>query len=102
MYSLIFYVPETDLDKVKQALFSVGAGALGNYDHYCWQIKGEGQFRPLEGADPHSGKVNEISHICEYRVEMLLQEDVKQSAINALLSSHPYEEVAYHIIPIQR
>ena len=55
MYSLVFYVPETHLEVVKEAVFLAGAGAIGDYDHCCWQAKGQGQFRPLEGSHPHLG-----------------------------------------------
>lgn len=101
MYLLIFYVPDTHLESVKQAVFSAGAGAMGDYDSCCWQVKGQGQFRPLKGADPHIGKVDELEIVDEYRVEMVVQEEVKAEVVSALLSSHPYEEVAYHLIPIQ-
>ena len=47
MYKLSFYVPEIALDEVKSALFDVGVGRIGNYDCCCWQVKGEGQFRPF-------------------------------------------------------
>lgn len=36
-YQLIFYVPEPDADKVKNALFALGVGRQGDYDQTCWQ-----------------------------------------------------------------
>ncbi len=47
MYKICFYVPESHLEKVKEALFATGAGRIGDYDHCCWQTRGTGQFRPL-------------------------------------------------------
>ena len=44
MYRISFYVPEQHLENVKKALFEHGAGIIGNYQHCCWQIKGEGFF----------------------------------------------------------
>lgn len=101
MYSLVFYVPETHLEQVKQAVFLAGAGAMGDYDSCCWQVKGQGQFRPMDGASPFLGKVGELEYVDEYRVEMVLADGVKSEVISALLLAHPYEEVAYHLIPIQ-
>jgi hypothetical protein len=101
MYSLVFYVPETHLESVKQAVFSAGAGSMGNYDSCCWQVKGQGQFKPVKGATPFLGKVDELEFVDEYRVEMVLREEVKASVLAALLLAHPYEEVAYHFIQIQ-
>ena len=54
MYKIEFYVPESHLEAVKRAMFGAGAGKIGNYDSCCWQIKGLGEFRPLEGATPYS------------------------------------------------
>lgn len=101
MYSLIFYVPESHLESVKLALFSAGAGAMGDYDSCCWQVKGQGQFRPRQGATPFIGKLDELEFVDEYRVEMVLRDEVKAGVQAALLLAHPYEEVAYHFIPIQ-
>jgi len=91
MYSLVFYVPESHLESVKHAVFSAGAGSMGNYDSCCWQVKGLGQFRPAKGATPFLGKVGELEFVDEYRVEMVLREEVKASVLAALLLAHPYE-----------
>ena len=101
MYSLVFYVPESHLESVKHAVFSAGAGSMGNYDSCCWQVKGLGQFRPAKGATPFLGKVGELEFVDEYRVEMVLREEVKASVLAALLLAPPYEEVAYHFIQTQ-
>lgn len=101
MYSLIFYVPESHLESVKQAVFSAGAGAMGDYDSCCWQVKGQGQFRPRKGAAPFLGKLDELELVDEYRVEIVLDDEVKAGVLAALLLAHPYEEVAYLFIPIQ-
>ena len=44
MLKLTFYVPESHLEPVKQAVFEAGAGRIGDYDSCCWQIAGQGQF----------------------------------------------------------
>ena len=71
MMKLCFYVPEPQLDAVKAAVFSAGAGRIGNYDSCCWQVQGTGQFRPLAGSDPHLGAHGQVHHEAEYRVEMV-------------------------------
>lgn len=101
MYLLVFYVPETHLEQVKLAVFRAGAGAMGDYDSCCWQVKGLGQFRPVGGASPFLGKVGALEYVDEYRVEMVLEDGVKTAVVSALLLAHPYEEVAYHLIPTQ-
>lgn len=97
-YLICFYVPQTHLDVVKEALFDQGAGDYGNYDKACWQTLGIGQFRPLEGSNPHLGKINQIETIEEYKVEMICPGNKIQQCISALKLAHPYEVPAYQII----
>lgn len=101
MYSLIFYVPETHLEQVKEAVFAAGAGHLGNYDFVCWQVKGKGQFQPSLHATPFIGEAGKLEELEEYRVEMILLDDCREAVVSALKLSHPYEEVAYHLIAIE-
>lgn len=100
-YKLSFYVPESHLERVKQALFLAGAGKQGAYDKACWQCLGQGQFRPLEGANPTIGNIHELHFVSEYKVEMLCSADYISAAIAALRASHPYEEPAYEVVRLE-
>ncbi len=100
MHVLVFYVPQTHLQQVKDAVFASGAGTLGNYSHCSWEIKGEGQFLPMNGADPVIGSVGNLEKVEEYRVEMVVQDELVSSVVQALKESHPYETPAYHLIPV--
>jgi hypothetical protein len=94
MYKLVFFVPETHLEKVKTAVFNAGAGRIGNYDQCCWQIAGLGQFRPLAGSNAYLGELGQLEQVPEYRVEMVCEEAQIKPAIAALRLAHPYEEPA--------
>ena len=98
MYQLIFFVPESHLEPVKDALFRAGAGAFKNYDNCCWQCPGQGQFRPLEHSNAFIGTTGKLEKVAEYRVELLCAEDCLEAAIAALKASHPYEEPAYYAV----
>ncbi|MCL2294944.1 MAG: NGG1p interacting factor NIF3 [Spirochaetes bacterium] len=98
MLVLVFYVPETHLEKVKEALFNAGAGRIGKYSKCCWQVKGEGQFMPLEGSNPHLGVKGDVTKVSEYRVELVCREEDAEKVKRALLASHPYETPAYHFL----
>ena len=100
MYKLCFFVPESSCEMVKQAVFAVGAGRIGNYDQCCWQTLGSGQFRPLEGANPHLGQPNQLERVAEWKVEMVCSDDLIEAAVEALKRAHPYEEVAYEVYPL--
>jgi len=101
MYKICFYVPETHLEPVKAALFAAGAGRIGLYDSCAWQVKGEGQFRPLAGAKPFLGEVGAVEVVAEYKVELVCAEHCITAAIDALRAAHPYEEPAYDVVKLQ-
>ena len=100
MYQLIFYVPSSHLSKVKDALFAKGAGKYNHYENCCWQICGQGQFKPLKGSVPHTGTINQLEVIEEYKVEMICADESIVAVIAELKRVHPYEEVAYGVIPL--
>lgn len=97
MYKLCFFVPEPDAEPVKSALFEAGVGKIGDYDQCCWQTLGKGQFRPLEGANPHLGQHNRLEQVAELKVEMVCRDDLIRLAVATLKQAHPYEEVAYEV-----
>lgn len=97
MYKLSFFVPEENLESVKQALFDAGAGRIGDYDHCCWQTLGQGQFRPLHGSDPHIGRQGEVERLAEWKVELVCSDELVRQLVVVLKQAHPYEEVAYDV-----
>jgi len=100
MYQIVFYVPVSHLESVKEALFKAGAGKVGDYDSCAWQTLGQGQFRPLEGSAPFIGQAGEVETVDEYRVELVCEKDVLKAAIVAMIAAHPYEEPAYSVWPL--
>lgn len=100
MYVLVFYVPQTHLEVVKEAVFCAGAGRMAGYDQCCFQTLGTGQFQPLEGSSPFEGQVGTLAQVPEWRVELVVDEAHAAQALQALLDSHPYEVPAYHLIPV--
>jgi hypothetical protein len=95
MYRINFYVPESHLKTVKDAMFSAGAGKIGHYSNCCWQTQGRGEFIPSSNSNPHLGKAGVKHTEPEYKVEMTCADDVLQQVLHALINSHPYEEPAY-------
>ena len=97
MYKLVFFVPESHLDLVKTAVFNAGAGRIGQYEQCCWQVLGQGQFRPLAGSAPFIGVQDQLEILPEYRVEMVCADELIVAAVSALRASHPYEEPAFDV-----
>lgn len=100
MYKLVFFVPEEHLEAVKAACFSAGAGRIGRYDCCAWQVLGQGQFRPLQGSQPHLGQLEVLEAVAEYRVEMVCEDALIKAVVLALRRAHPYEEPAYDVYPL--
>ncbi|STX51732.1 structural toxin protein (hemagglutinin/hemolysin) RtxA [Legionella busanensis] len=100
-YKLSFYVPESHLEIVKEALFAIGAGSQGNYDKTCWQCLGQSQFRPIGNAHPNIGKTYTLNYVPEYKVEMLCHATIIEKAILMLRHYHPYEVPAYDVIRVE-
>ena len=100
MLKLIYYVPESHLELTKLAIFEAGAGGIGNYEHCAWQVKGIGQFKPVKGANPFLGQLDELEQLEEWRVETIVPEEKASDVAKALKASHPYEEPAFEFIQI--
>ncbi len=100
-YKLSFYVPESHLQAVKTAVFSAGAGRIGSYDSCCWQVAGQGQFRPLQGSRPFLGQQGQLESVAEYKLEMLCDEACIRQVLQALKAAHPYEEPAFDVIRVE-
>ncbi|NCF18730.1 MAG: NGG1p interacting factor NIF3 [Haliea sp.] len=100
MYKLCFYVPESHLEQVKVAAFKAGAGRIGDYDSCCWQVSGQGQFRPLAGSAPYIGQQGKVERVAEYRVEMVCARECVKAAVLAMLDAHPYEEPAWDLVEL--
>lgn len=100
MYKLCFFVPESHVEEVKNALFKQGAGKIGDYDCCAWQVLGSGQFRPLSGSRPFIGETEKITRLNEYKVEMVCDDRLIKQAVKTLLQTHPYQEPAYEVYQI--
>ncbi len=100
MYKLSFYVPESHVEEVKAAVFATGAGRIGDYDSCCWQVLGQGQFRPLEGSQPYLGQTGTVETVAEYRVELVCDEAYIAAAVTAMIAAHPYEEPAWDVVKL--
>jgi dinuclear metal center YbgI/SA1388 family protein len=91
------YVPQDYSEKVKEALFSAGAGNIGFYDECSFKVEGKGTFRPIEGSNPFSGEQNVRENADEDMISVIFESFKQNQLIAAIRSAHPYEEVAHQI-----
>jgi len=103
MYQVFVYVPENYIEAIKAAMFASGAGQFNHYEQCCWQTKGVGQYTALEDANPSEGEIGKTHHVDEYRVELICQNKATlKKAVAAMKTAHPYEEVAYGVIKLEK
>ncbi|AFC32246.1 YqfO [Paenibacillus mucilaginosus 3016] len=94
---LVVFVPKEAAERVREAMFSAGAGGIGNYSHCSFNIDGTGTFLPGEGTDPYIGSKGRLEEVSEVRIETILPQSVERKVVQAMLKAHPYEEVAYDL-----
>ncbi len=97
---LVFFVPLEQAEKVRQSIFEAGAGHIGQYDMCSFNVRGEGTFRGSGSTKPFVGKKGEMHTQPETRVETIYPGFREKVILEALLRTHPYEEVAYDIYPL--
>ena len=76
LYKLAVYVPNTHVDKVKDALANSGAGHIGNYSHCSFATKGTGSFKPLENSNPYIGSIDEVELVEEVKIETIVPQRI--------------------------
>jgi len=101
LMKIVYFVPEEYAEKTRTAIFKAGAGHIGNYDMCSFNQHGEGTFRAGEEANPFVGSKGQIHLEKEIRVESIFPKHLKNAIIKSLIDSHPYEEVAFDIYPLE-
>lgn len=100
LMKLYCYVPAEDADKVREAIFKAGAGKIDKYSECSFNIQGTMTFTPGEGTNPYIGKAGEREMSPEEKIEVIFPAYLKEKLVAAMIEAHPYEEVAYDIIPL--
>lgn len=100
LMKLIVFVPLADAGKVREALFAAGGGDIGNYSECSFTSNGLSTFKPGEGTNPHTGQVGKRETADEEKIEVIFPVYLKESLLSAMIQTHPYEEVAYDLLPL--
>ncbi len=98
---LFTYVPAEHEVKVREALFSAGAGNIGNYSNCSFNIEGTGSYRGNKDSNPLVGKKGEIRFEKEVQIGVTFHKHLESSVLKALFKSHPYDEVAYEVTTLE-
>ena len=98
---LVVFVPHAHLDHLRNSLFEVGAGNMGNYDKVSYVLDGEGSFRANENAKPFVGDIGTIHKESEARLELIFPAHLQSIITKVVVKEHPYEEVAFDIYSLE-
>jgi len=99
---LVTYVPVGQTEQILKAMWAAGAGNIGHYRECSFSAEGKGSFKPGEQTHPSIGQAGgERQTVAENRVEVLVENSKLYRVITELKNAHPYEEVAYDILPIK-
>ena len=97
---LTTYVPSNNAEEVRQALFNAGAGSIGNYDNCSFNTEGFGTYKGNENSNPVIGEKGKLHTENETFISVIFEKHKEKNILTALFNSHPYEEVAFDIVPL--
>ena len=100
-YKLVTFVPEGDLEEVRQAMGAAGAGRIGDYRFCTFRTPGTGSFMGKAGTHPAVGEPGRLEEVKEYRLETIAGRDVLDAVVAALKGAHSYEEVPFDVYPLE-
>ena len=94
------FVPLDHLETVRAAVFAAGAGHIGGYSECSYSVEGAGTFTGGEGTQPFAGMPGSRHTEKESRLEVVVPAHLSRQVIKAMIAAHPYEEVAYDLVPL--
>src|SRR5690606_33073953 len=94
------YVPLTDADTLRIALFESGAGQIGNYENCRFNINGTGTFQGNDMSNPVKGTKGEFHKEQETQISVTFQNHLESKILKSLFENHPYEEIAFEVITL--
>lgn len=89
---IITFCPAEAIDRLRDALASIGAGRIGNYEQCSFTMDGEGTFRGNADSNPVVGQKEVLERVAERRLEMVCSKASLPLAMETIRQFHPYEE----------
>ncbi len=100
LIKLQVFVPNDHAGEVRNALFTAGAGQIGKYADCSFSQNGTMTFTPGNNTNPYVGEPGKPEHSAETKIEVILPAHRSLAIVAAMKQVHPYEEVAYDLIPL--
>ncbi len=98
---LTTYIPKDEAEKLRRALFKVGAGNIGNYSNCSFNVEGFGTYKGNDASHPTKGKKGKTHTEEETQVTITFPKHLENKILISLFKTHSYEEVAYEIATLE-
>jgi dinuclear metal center YbgI/SA1388 family protein len=98
---IVVFVPDSDLPRVSAALFTAGAGNIGQYSECSFRLAGTGTFFGSESTNPAVGQKGRREEVSEWRLEAICPEESVPALMTAVRRAHSYEEPAFDVYPLR-
>lgn len=98
---LVVFVPVAYVENVASAIFEAGGGIIGEYRNCSYRLNGTGTFKGSESSNPAIGQKGIYEKVEEVRIEVLVNNWSLKKVLTAMIDTHPYEEPAYDVYPLQ-
>ena len=98
---LTTYAPKKEADKLREALFNVGAGNIGNYNDCSFNTEGIGTFNGNKNSNPSVGQKGNIHFEEEIQISVTFAKHLESKILQTLFKTHSYEEVAYQVVTLE-
>ncbi len=98
---LTTYVPISEVEELREALFTAGAGSIGNYENCSFNIEGYGTYKGNDESSPTKGQKGEFEKEKETQISITFPKHVQSQVLETLFKVHSYEEVAYEVTTLE-
>jgi len=92
---MVVFVPAGYENRLRQALFEIRAGHIGDYDRCWFASSGEGGFGVPADGRPFIGQPGKEARARESRLEVILPPALAEAAARVVRERHPYQEPAF-------
>jgi len=94
---IVTFVPPAEVEQVRSALATAGAGIIGDYTICSFTLEGTATFLGGPSTTPAIGKPGQLETAKEVRLEMVCSKAALALALQTLEQFHPYEEPALDV-----
>lgn len=98
---LTTYVPTSEAHALRQVLFDVGAGNIGNYDECSFSVEGTGTYKGNAESNPVKGTKLKQHQEPETQISITYAKHLESLVLKTLFKNHSYEEVAYEVVTLE-